>query len=282
MSSEVLPNSDVAVIIGELPRAATLLADLAAILRNHTDLDDVVGLITRDEKLADDIVVATNRICGDEPVQTVEAAIARLGERETFHLAGAIAWRELSRTPLKLYSQSADAAWRGGLFTGLLMQELAPAAAISSADAFLAGLLRGVGKVVLDELAHRTAEIPPYTPGEESLTEWEEGLLGYTNPEVAAAVFEVWRFPLEIATAVRCHYRPTTKGPLMAHLLNLAAGTADLRGYGNTGEEEFWHFHPDILAACNLDRDAIAAAESKATQTLQRLGAACGSVKLVA
>jgi HD-like signal output (HDOD) protein len=166
--------------------------------------------------------------------------------------------------------------WRSGLFTGLLMQELAPAAGIESTEAFLVGLLRSVGKVVLDELAHRTAEMPPYTPGEATLPAWEEELLGYTNVEVSAAVFEVWKFPLELATAIRCHYEPAASAPLMAHMLNLAAGTADLRGYGITGEEEFWHFNPATLTACNLDREALTAAENKASASLQRILTACG------
>jgi HD-like signal output (HDOD) protein len=275
MSSEVPTNSDVASIIATLPYGATLLGDLATLLSTDVDLDDVVALIARDSKVTDDIVAAANHFGGEEPVETLEPAIARLGERETLHFAGAFAWRELSPGPLRLYNVSADALWRSSVFTGLLMQELAPAAGVSSALAFLAGLLRSVGKVVLDELARRTAEIPPYTPGPENLAEWEESMLGYTNVEVAAAAFEVWRFPLEIGTAVRCHYAPSDNVRPMAQLLNLAAGTADLRGFGITGEEEFWHFSPATMAACNLDRETISAAEAKAAVTLQRIAGAC-------
>jgi len=278
MSSEVLPNSDVASVVTALPHGASMLCELARLVRKDVNIDEMAGLIARESAFADAVVVAAQRFAGEEQhLDSVEAAISHLGDRETFHLAGAVAWRELTRVPLRLYNVSADPLWRGGLFTGLLMQELSPAAGVESTEAFVAGLLRSVGKIVLDELAHRTAEIPPYSPGEESLPQWEQELLGYTNTEVAAAVFEVWRFPLELATGVRCHYEPTPATPLMAHLLNLAAATADLRGYGITGEEEYWNFNAARMSACNLDRETIAAAEGKASMTLQRIVAACGS-----
>jgi HD-like signal output (HDOD) protein len=263
MASELPVNSDIANVIAALPNGVTILAEISALQADDTQIRDVVDALTRNRELCGDLIAASNYAIsnGEHSVDSVEAAVARLGHREVFRLAGALAWRQFTEG-FGLYGISPDELWRSGVFTALLMGQLAPAADIDSRSAFMAGLFRSIGKVVLNELARRTAEIPPYKEGDETLPQWEENLLGYMNTDVAAAALEVWRFPIEIATAVRCHYASGESTPMMARLLNIAASAADLRGYGFPGEEEFWRVTPQLLAACNLDRESLAAAEA--------------------
>lgn len=283
MSPDVPANSDVASIIAELPSGARLLAQIADRQRADTQISDVVAVLAPAPQLSDDLILAANTsLHGDEePVDTLADAVARLGHHETFCLAGALAWRNCCRN-LGLYGVTSEAAWAGGVFTGLLMRQLAPATGLDSRAAYLAGLLRSIGKVVLNELARRTAEMPPYTEGDDTLPQWEADLLGYANTDVAAAVLEVWRYPLEIATAVRCHYLPTADSPLLARLLNIAAGAADLHGYGFRGEEEFWHVTPKLLAGCSLEHESLAAAVTSAAREFARVVAVLGPRPTVA
>ncbi len=271
MQSEVPVNSDIARIIAELPKSAITLTAVATFQGVDTHLRDTTDALRQNPELCGELVAAANTgiYRGNEVIETIDAAIARLGYHETFRLVGALAWRQYSPHGA-LYGASPDELWRSGLFTGLLMAQLAPAAEVDARVAYMAGLFRSIGKVVLCELARRTAEIPPYTEGDETLPQWEESLLGYTNTDVAAAALEVWRFPIGIATAVRCHYCCDERTPILARLLNIAAGAADLRGHGFRGEEEFWRITPQLLAACNLDRESLAAAEAVATIEFHR------------
>jgi HD-like signal output (HDOD) protein len=278
MASEFPVNSDVANVIAALPNGVTILAEVSALQSGDTQLRDMADALTRNAELCGDLVgVANNGLShGEQPVDSIEAAVARLGQREVFRLGGALAWRQFTECLGSLYGISADELWRSGVFTALLMGQLAPAADVDSNAAYMAGLFRSVGKVVLSELARRTAEIPPYKEGDETLPEWEESLLGYTNIDVAAAALDLWHLPIEIATAVRCHYASGENAPMMARLLNIAAGAADLRGYGFPGEEEFWRVTPQRLTACNLDRESLAAAEAITATEFTRVLSALG------
>jgi HD-like signal output (HDOD) protein len=279
MASELPVNSDVANIVAKLPNSVTILAEVAAFQRADTQIRDIADALNRNPELRDELITIANAAGshGEQAVDSIEAAVARLGYHEVFRLAGALAWRQFTQQ-LGLYGVSPDELWRSGVFTALLMGQLAAAADVDSRAAYMAGLFRSIGKVVLNELARSTAEMPPYTEGDETLPEWEENLLGYTNTDVAAAALAVWQFPIEIATAVRCHYAPGENTPVLARLLNIAAGAADLRGYGFRGEEEYWRLTPQLLTSCNLDRESLAAAEAitatEFTRVLSILGVA--------
>lgn len=272
MVPEVPVNSDVANVIATLPTSVTILAEVAAFQRADTPLRDIADALNRNPELRDELIVVATAAGshGEQAVDSVAAAVARLGYHDVFRLAGALTWRQLAQ-PLGLYAVSPEDLWRNGVFTGLLMGQLAAAADVDSRAAYMAGLFRSVGKVVLNELARRTAEIPPYTEGDETLPQWEENILGYTNTDVAAAALDVWQFPIEIATAVRCHYAAGEKAPVLARLLNIAAGAADLRGYGFRGEEEFWRVTPQLLTSCNLDRESLTAAVAITAAEFARL-----------
>jgi HD-like signal output (HDOD) protein len=272
MASEDLVNSDVAKVILDMPNGAMILIEVAGFQSTDADIRDIADTLSRNQELCDDLVASANTALshGEQPVDSVDAAVARLGHSQLFGLAGALTWRQFTQQ-LGLYGVSQDELWRSGLFTALLMGQLAAAVDIDLRAAFMVGLFRSIGKVVLSELARRTAEIPPYTAGDETLPQWEESILGYTNTDVAAAALEVWQFPIEIATAVRCHYAPGENTPVMARLLNIAAGSADLRGYGFPGEEEFWRLTPQLLTSCNLDRESLAAAEASTAREFTRI-----------
>ena len=277
MGSEISVNSDIAKVLAELPQGAVILAAVATSQRSDTPRQDITDALYRSHALCDELLAVVNggTYRGEEVVETVDGAVARLGHHEVLRLIGALAWRQYCQ-PFGLYGVGPDELWCSGMFTGLLMAQLAPAAEVDGRIAFMAGLLRSVGKVVLSELARRTAEIPPYTEGDETLPQWEENMLGYTNTDVAAAALEVWRFPLEIATAVRCHYAPDENTSVLARMLNIAAGAADLRGHGFRGEEEYWRRTPQLLASCHLDRDSLAAAEAIAATEFQRIRSGLG------
>lgn len=274
MASALPVNSDIAIVVGELPKSAGTLAAVARFQRIDTHLRDITDALRRSPDVCTQLVAAANGFYrGEGEVEDVDQAVARLGYRDAFSLIGALVWRKLCK-PCELYGVGPDELWRSGLFTGLLMAQLAPAANLDGRAAFLAGLFRSVGKVVLNDLARRTAEMPPYTEGEETLPQWEENLLGYMNTDIAAAALELWKFPIEVGTAVRCHYALDQTTPVLARLLNIAAGEADLRGHGFRGEEEFWRITPELLAACGLDRESLSAASAITATEFQRVVAA--------
>lgn len=271
------PTEDqVASIIDGLPVAPRILAELAPHLQ-QTDInvDDVAALLRRDAGLTARLIAAANSAVysSAEPAQSLEESLARIGYREAYRIVGAVAAQQLNDPPLRLYGIGPQRIRENALFTALVMEELADSARLEGRAAYTIGLLRSIGKVVLDRVAALRGEAPSLPAGTDDLAAWERSALGCTNTDLAAQVLQRWRFPESTSDAIRQHYAPDESAPTASHLLNLAAGAADLRGYGFPGEAGYWQFTPTNFAVTNVDEGKLVWAGERAFRTLTRLSA---------
>ncbi len=85
-------------------------------------------------------------------------------------------------------------------------------------DAFLAGMLHDVGRLVLVSRcpALYAGALAQAKSGGGSLTDAERSVLGVTHAEVGAYLLGIWGLPLELVEAVQCHHQqPRTPAPMM-------------------------------------------------------------------
>lgn len=266
-------SGDIATVVEKFPVGPCLLAELGEQLQQgDVDLDRVTVILRRDPALMRGIIAAANSevYLRDEPTDSIEDAVARLGQRDTFRVAALIAFDQVNHEPLPLYGLTPEQLRTNALFTALVMEELAGAVEIESYLAFVTGLFRSIGKIVLNRIAVRTAVVAGYVDAEEALGEWEISNVGYGNTDVGASVLESWHLSTVVVDGVRDHYRPDGTSPV-AHLLNLAAGTAHSRDYGFHGEADYWRFSPASYAATNTDVAMITAAAEKIHRWFDRL-----------
>lgn len=277
MNAPFPTDDQIATAVDSLPVAPRILAELAPRLR-QTDiqLDDVADVLRRDPGLTARLIAAANSVAyaGTEPSRSLEDAVARIGYGETYRIVGAVASAKLVDEPLSLYAMPLQRLRENALFAALVMEELAPAANLEPRTAYTIGLLRSLGKLVLNRLASLQPDLVPYAPSAELLGDWETARFGYANPQIGASVLEKWHFPPEIAAAVREHYHPDAQSSVAGHLLNIAAGAAELRDFGFPGEAEYWQFSPDSFAVANIDEGKLVWAGERAHRTLARIGAA--------
>ena len=145
------------------------------------------------------------------------------------------------------------------------MEALAPDAGTEPRAAYTAGLLRSIGKIALDRLTRDPAYSGSY-PGGGPLDEWEAAFAGVNNCDAAAFILTEWRFqPAEIR-AIRDHCTPGTSAPLLAHLLNLAAGAAERCGHGLPGELSYWEHSPERFAAAGVTAEQLDVATRQALE----------------
>jgi HD-like signal output (HDOD) protein len=270
-------NEDIVNIVDSLPVAPRILAELAPKLQQTSvDLVDVATLIRRDGGLTARLIAAANSVAyvGSEPSASLEDAIARIGYRETYRIIGAVASAHLADEPLHFYGIKPQRLRENSLFVALVMEELAGSIDLDPRSAYTVGLLRSVGKIVLDRYARLTDNAVLYDPTEDAMSDWELQNLGHTGSETSAHVLTTWRFPAETALAVMEHYHPNARSPLASHLLNLAAGTAQACDFGFAGEESYWQFTDRTFALTRLDRDELTRVGECAKKALGRISAA--------
>jgi HD-like signal output (HDOD) protein len=275
-----LNDSELAELAKTLPASPRLLAELAPRLQQvEVPLSEITTLLRRDASLTARLIAMANSAAyaRAEPAASLEEAVACIGYREVYRLVGAVAATQLADEKLAEYQMEPRRVRENALFVALVMEELADAIGRDPRAAYTMGLLRSMGKVVLDRHAKShppSAPLDPAAPG--GVAEWERTQWGISNPEVAAKILTAWRFPAETVTAILHHYAPSADDPAAAHLLNLAAGAADLRGYGFPGEEGYWLFTPENFALTGVDEGKLVWAGERAFQTLGKICAALG------
>ncbi len=263
----------------QLPAAPRLLVELGQIIRQpHVNSADVVARLRQDATLVSRIIRMANSaaFARAEPAGSIEEAVAAIGFREVHRLVGAVASTQLADLPLTLHGVSAARLRENALFVAVVMEELAAESGEEPRSCYTVGLLRSIGKLVLEISAHREgAAFPAFAAsGAVALGEWERRHWGVTNCEVAEMVLKHWRLPHETVLAIQHHYEPATRHSPVIHLLTLAAAAAQDRFYGLPGEEPYLCVTEENFKRAGLDVSVYQRACERAQRTFERLHAA--------
>lgn len=228
-----------------LPGAPRLLVELDKLLKDpNSDPTEIAAVLRRDLVLTGRIVRIANGVVYSrgEPVGELEAALARVGFGEIFRLISVASMLQMTELEFRFYPITAKTLRENALFTALMMEALAPLVGIDPRLAFTAGLVRSVGRIVLDLAAQqesRKVPIPQLQP--DGLVAWERSLFGMTNYQASYHVLQAWRFPADVAVAVRDQLmHDLTVDPMpIAKLLHVSVAAAYGAGHSMAGGQYF-------------------------------------------
>jgi HD-like signal output (HDOD) protein len=257
MSVALISEDSVLRIANTFPATQQVLAQLGILLRDPgASIVQVTSILKRDVSLSARLIRTANSavFAQDSPVAAVEDAITVVGFQEVYRLVGIAVINQVSDGGLPYYGLTSKRFYDNSLFTALLMEGLAAAAQEDPRYCYTIGLLRSIGKIALDRVA-RDAGMTDLEPMSEdaNLLDWERSAFGMTNIEAGALILKAWRFPLEIITAIQGQYSPIGRHLPVTHLLNLAAGTANLLGRGLDGETTYWVETEEIYRKAGVD-----------------------------
>ena len=274
MAALVPSDHQLELIVRSLPAAPRILAELAPRLQAmDADVPDITRILRRDSGLTARLIDMANSAAfiGLEPATTIEDAVARVGFRETYRVIGVVASTQLGDEPLIYYSMPPQRLRENALFCALVMEALADSTPLDSGTAYTIGLLRSIGKVVLDRIARERADVVRFDAEHERLTDWERYHWGCTNADIAAHVLEIWEFPEPAVEAVRRQYDAGEDAAWYARLLNVAAGAAESQGFGLPGEQGYWQGDGAALERVGISEAQAAAAIEHAVAVLNRV-----------
>lgn len=234
-----------------MPPSPGILAQLGHVLLDpESDLSGIAEMLKRDAALTARIIRISNSAVYNtgEPYASLEAALARVGMKEVYRMAGFAAVTQLADQRLTRYGISGGQLRENALLGALVMEALAVPMGLDPRGAYTAGLLRSTGKIALDRMILQTR------PDGGELAEWERAVAGVDNCEAAAIVLQAWRFPADTVEAIRCHYRLEAGAPLLAFALNLAAGAAERGGCALAGESGYWRRLAENAALAGVEQ----------------------------
>ncbi|HXC09514.1 MAG TPA: HDOD domain-containing protein [Steroidobacteraceae bacterium] len=196
-----------AVILPSFPDVVVRIR--AALADPDTGLAETLEIACAEPRLAERLLRAANStaLCQlGPPLTDLRAAITRLGARAVQSVALAFAIEQVRLAPaLRPISRRLDSLWEEGICVAALCQAIARRTRSSPDEAFLTGLLHGIGRLYI---MIRAADQSPSLNGDPAFEESADR----RHPIIGKAVLENWGFSrtMSDAVALQGDYDPGT------------------------------------------------------------------------
>jgi len=273
-------TSETIIALGnKLAPAAATFGRLRVLLQDpETDLGEIVQLIRVDSALSFHVVRMSNSVLFGlrERTDSLDAAVGRVGLKEIFRLVGLAAAQQVCQQDLRTYRLPAQRLWENAVATAAAAEVLAGRGGRDTGLAYSAGLLRTIGRVILD--GARSGKIYPGEAEWPSVADWERKTFGITSAEATTILLEHWRFPGEVVESMRGHFEPLAdpeSSNVGACVLNLACGVAARFGLDLPGEAGNWICSPAKLTLAGVSEADL---EECATRARAHYVLLCASV----
>lgn len=192
---------------------------------------------------------------------SVKDAVMRLGFKQIRALAlSTVAAGPLTRR-LGGYRLGNGELWRHSVATATLARWLAQAVSYPAAEeAYVAGLLHDMGKLLLDQFVLTDYDNIIETMWKRKLYLWqvEEQLFGIDHAGVGGLMASQWGFPLGLVESIQYHHMPALSHaqPKLAAIVNIANAFTpqDTMGLGSLSVQMV---HPESLHILNLDMPSL-------------------------
>lgn len=174
---------------------------------------DVEREIMKDQGLTTKVLKMANSAfySGRRQIKTVVDATVLLGFDTVQAIVLASTVGKVMGKELKGYSYERNALWRQSQVSAIMARAIAKKAKYPNPDiAYTAGLLKDVGKVILDEYVNDSyKEILDMIAGETiSYVSAEEQILGFNHGQVGAKIVDKWNLATELVEAIEHHHDP--------------------------------------------------------------------------
>jgi putative nucleotidyltransferase with HDIG domain len=198
-------------------------------------------------------------------IATIVDAIGILGFNTIRDLVMAASVYNILKKEVKGYQIASGDIWRHSITCAMTARAVAKRVRFRSPDqAFIAGLMHDIGKVILgvyvaevyDEIIRRVGE------EQQPFSVVEEAVLGFTHAAVGARVAEKWNLPDDLVEAIACHHTPMNakKNPELAAIVHIADSVSMSMGIGLGGDGLYYPLVSQALALFKLseaDMDLI-------------------------
>jgi HD-like signal output (HDOD) protein len=146
-------------------------------------------------------------------ITTIKDAIAKIGFKTLKSMIFAIVSKSSFNQEIKGYGLAKGELWRNSISCAVYSRYLAEITCYSDPDqAFTAGLLRDIGKLVIHEYVKNEYDKIIYLIETENISflDAEEKILGFSHSKIGGLVGEKWKFPKVLIDVIKYHHTPLT------------------------------------------------------------------------
>jgi putative nucleotidyltransferase with HDIG domain/predicted Zn finger-like uncharacterized protein len=211
------------------------------VFKAHEIMDDpnsntkqVADLIETDQAIAAKVLrMANSAYYGmSGKVSSIQHASAVLGYKALGELITLAGTSSLLGSRLYGYDMDSGALWRHSIAVAFASKSIARRKKPSlENDAFSAGLIHDVGKLILDRpVLNRKKLFDEYMgTGDRTFLSAEKKILGFDHAEIGHEVCKHWKIPESLALAIRHHHQPdSASGESLAAVVCMADTVANM------------------------------------------------------
>jgi len=246
--------------IEDLPSLSTVVAEFLDLARQeYFTAKDFEAVISKDQALVARLLkLANSGMYGKaRNIHSIPEAVVLVGLEQMKKIVFAVSTEGLTRLRLRNYAyEPARGYWMHSTAVGLAARAVAeaiPDHPLHGEEAFVAGLLHDVGKLIVDDF------LDP-EPGKRRVTlDEEQDAVGLNHAELAEHILNQWKLPTSIVEAVRLHHADSAEAAATAGAQVLKFAQAIVRTW-DIGFKEPVDLSPefdagpyaDIVAALDL------------------------------
>ncbi|MBC8424049.1 HDOD domain-containing protein [bacterium] len=180
---------------------------------DNVGYDRIAKIVEQDPALTSSLLRLANSAYfgGSGTIGSVQLAMTRLGLKRVYQMALTVSVAPMASVKLDGYKLSALQLWEHSLATAMTAELLAEQVRdVDPGDAYTAGLLHDMGKLVLSEYVDVDIDAIQKVMVEDDLAfdEAEHAVLGVDHAALAGALLKRWQIPADVADAVHWHHRP--------------------------------------------------------------------------
>lgn len=263
--------------VRDLPTLPVVFQELFSRMQDpDAQVCELSEVISRDPTLTSKILQLVNSAFYGRPSQitTINRAVIIMGFQAVRSAALAVSvFDQFGKLDAASDVFDLNQFWRHSIGVSCLAKQLSMVLNVGEPeDAYVAGLLHDVGKLVMLQYFADDVEDLTRAASEQRLTWWAcEDLLFPTNHSVISrALFRAWDFPHNIVEAVACHHTPETSSrhATLAALVHLADYMSYHMDCGCPGAIPPRAASPDAAKLVNLTPDTASEALERAKDEL--------------
>jgi putative nucleotidyltransferase with HDIG domain len=195
--------------IERLPSLSSVVAEFLDLTRrDYFTAKDFEAVISKDQALVARLLKLANSGLYGRPrnIRAIPEAVVLVGLENMKRLVFSVSTEGLTRLSLRNYHyEPSRGYWMHSTAVGLAARAITavlPEKPLHGEEAFVAGLLHDVGKLIVDDF------LDP-GPGMRRVSLQEETeAVGLDHAELAHYILEQWRLPVSIVEAIRHHHAP--------------------------------------------------------------------------
>ncbi|MDD5091583.1 MAG: HDOD domain-containing protein [Candidatus Wallbacteria bacterium] len=235
--------------IKDLPTLPVVINKIITLVENpKTSAADLAGVVSRDPALTAKILSVVNSAFYGFPrkIATISHAVMILGFGDIKNIALSVSVFDMFKKGRKNPGMNVEDFWKHSIGTGVCSRQLGKRVKYPEAEeAFIAGLLHDVGKIVfLQYLADEYHDVLSLAREEKIwIRDAEMRVLdGSDHCELGGLIAEKWKLPYRLVKVMKFHHEPTDSGDdidMLTALVHAGDIFARARRIGDGGDGNF-------------------------------------------